>query len=614
MNFENQTEINIDDEKTRFLFDPWFCIEIPNSYAGGKHKMFNQGDYPPSLLHSNIDTLRNGAVLRSLSNCPGLKSNHRPPSRSGLIIARQIIGENANIEGFSIKYSLDKVVPKPSWWFGLLPYERYSVKFFTNRSNLMIAQLIGGIRVKIRHIYWKSRMNFIYPLRLIKDNIYEKIDGYLQQKLNDASFALKKLIPPKTKFDLFSLGDKPSMLGPFPIEIWLKIIEQSNIGKKKAVNMIYNSMWIDLIAPILYTNIHCFLSIRDTSMLRIKDHDFVHSGPSLVDYGYSDYNKYARLNKVKDHEFEVLDLYPSSKGRMETLINTKTSDRIDQSSISIVLNHKSLLKLVRTLNTKNSIMKKYLKNISLDVFDSAPCDWINPKDSKEVKERIDTLVKHNHKDKEIQVLQTELAMAKSALVHINEFDHVKDRRKQEEYQGKKCHNSTEKQHYFEVEDLFGPGLGPQLVFAKQNYTSDLDLFNKILECFINGSRNNKVKKMNENNIEDLGIFSMLNPPEPRPRVAPSGTFAELVSRFPIWDDKYHKLDISIGDTSYLKNKGELAEYVDEIINSFLGCINTSCSIMIVGIQTENLNDPINFCSRNYTVYLGPELITINTNT
>ncbi|CCH46474.1 hypothetical protein BN7_6067 [Wickerhamomyces ciferrii] len=607
MNFENQTELNIDDETTRYLSDPWFCAEIPKEYAGGKHKMFDQGDYPPSLLHSNIDTLRNGAVSKLLSKCPDLNSNHWPPRRSDFIIARKIIGKNANIKGFTNKYSVDKVVPKPIWWFGLLPYERYSVKFFINRSNLMIAQLIGDIRIKIRHIYWRSRMKLIYPLRLIKDNIYETINNFLEQKVNDASFSLKTLRPPKTKFDLFSLGGKPSLLGPFPIEIWLKIIEHSNIDKQKAVNMVYNSMWIDLIAPILYTNIHCFLSIRDTSMLRITDHHFVHNGPSLVDYGYSDYNKYARLNKVKDHEFEVLDLYPSSKERMETLINTKTSDRVDQSSISIVLNHKSLLKLVRTLNTKKTIMKKYLKNISLDVF--APSDWMTAEGSKEVRERVGTLVKNNHTNNEIKVLQTKLAMARSALVHINEFDHVKDRRKQEEYQGKKCHHVNESQHCFKTRSVFAfePSIEP-LVFAKQNYTSDLDLFNKILECFINGSRNNKVKKMNENNIEDLGISSILNPPLRSRDVHSTGV--GLLSMLP-HDDKYHKSDLSIGESTYLKNKGELAEYVDEIISSFLEGTNSNCSIMITGIETSKESSIYNFRNSYYTVYQGPELITIN---
>ncbi|CCH45547.1 hypothetical protein BN7_5129 [Wickerhamomyces ciferrii] len=610
MNFENQTELDIDVEGSQ-LFDPWFLYGISDTYAEGKHKVFDQSDYPPGVLHSNFDTLTNGAMLKSLSSCPGLKSTHWPPRRSDLIIARKIIGENANIKGFSIKYSVDKVVPKPSWWFGLLPYERYSTKFLINRSKLIIASLIASIRIKIRHIYWKSRVNCVYPLRLIKDHIYENINNFLEKTLNDASFVLKRLTPPKTKFRLFSLGDTPSLLGPFPIEIWLKIIEQSNIDKKKAVDMFYNSMWIDLIAPILYTNIHCFLSIRNTSMLRITDHDFVYNGPTLVDYGYSDYNKYARLNKVEDHEFEVLDLYPSSKERMENLINTKTSDRVDQSSISIVLNHKSLLKLVRTLNTKNSIMKKYLKNISLDVF--APSDWMTAEGSKEVKERVGTLVKKNHKDNEIKVLQTKLAMARSALVHINEFDHVKDRRKQEEYLGPKCHNTTENQHVFQImeEDTIEPNNETALVFAKQNYTADLDLFNKIVDISINGLRS-KVKNMRENNIVDLGIYSMLNPP-PRARAAPSEKGVGLTSRFSRCDDIHHKSDISIGDRSYLKNKGELAEYVDEIISSFLEGTNSNCSIMIVGIQTKKLNDPINFTNIFYTVYLGPELITINRN-
>ncbi|CCH43331.1 hypothetical protein BN7_2879 [Wickerhamomyces ciferrii] len=592
MSFDYQTEIDNDAQR---LFCPniW---KLPST--GGEIKEFNQGEYPTEVIHSNMDSLSNGKFIKALTtDYPEMDIRWFSPARHYSGVAQKLVKIDV-LEQFTVNHSIDNIYPKFKWWFELLPYEKCSTEFFLNRSKFLLSQFIGRMRIKLRHIDWKIRIGCIYPLRYNKALLLKRTTDFLQPKVSSVVIALKKLVTPKTQYALFSFGDKPSLLGPFPIEIWLRIIEQADIDKAKATAMIYNNFWAEIVAPIMYTNIHCFLSIRNTSALRTKDYDFVYNGPNLVDYGYSDYNKYERLNNVLENDFEVLDLYPSSKRRMRALINSKNPE--DQSAISVVTNHKSLLKLVRTLNNKSSIMKKYLKNISLDVF--APSDWMTMEGSREVKERFDTMVRNNHKDKEIKVLQTRLEMAHSALVHIHEFDHLHQRRKKEEYQGKKCHHIKESQHCFFQEDFtLGPSIEP-LTFAKPNYTTSLDLYNKIVNCFINGERQS-VKTINEENGRGLDFTYMFNTHR-RPGVS----FG--LTRF---DDKYHKCDISVGETSYLKNKGELAKYIDNIVNTFLGFSNSSCSIMITGVVSRD-DYPIDFEEDTYTIYYGPQLITINKDT
>ncbi|CCH41254.1 Leu/Val/Ile amino-acid permease [Wickerhamomyces ciferrii] len=584
------------EEAEQIRNSPFYVRIFPDDGISEISELFNEfsgtlkgfkDHYPSSLLHSNIDTLRSGKLCKVLSNYP---ANSRHNRRS--TIARRIVGKA--VEGFSISSSIDKVVFKFTGLFDLMPYEKYSAWFFFKRSEVLISQMLARIRIQIRHINWKTRIHVMYPLRYSTNLVYETIIKKLSPRFNNLIMCFKSFVPSKSKYRLYSLGDKSSLLGPFPMEIWIMILEQAEIDQDRGSKMIYNSLWIDLIAPYVYTNIHCFLSIRNISELKIDDYDFVYNGPNLFDYGYSDFNKFSRLKNSNDYEYEILDLYPSSKKRLDALKNTKSL--VDQSSISVVTTHKSLLKLVRTLKNKNSIMRKYIKNISLDVF--ASNDWLSRNDASQIKENFCRTMKDRIED-QVNISQHELDGPKIPLIHMNEFDHLVSRKY---CYDSSCKNMGELQHLFNdsmneetLANLRMLGVVPLRLFEKSHYTTQLCFMNKIIDCFISGERQ-KMRKVEEVNANEVNLFF-----NKRTTLSPG---------IPLHKDPNHELDLSLAASSYIQSKCELARFVDDVVYSFLSCEGVNASVNILGASLES---PI-YCNRRlWSVYPNIQLITLNKN-
>ncbi|CCH43329.1 hypothetical protein BN7_2877 [Wickerhamomyces ciferrii] len=548
------------------------------------HRSFKKG-YPSHVLLSNNDTLRRGKFTKLLLGFYGLGPTKRPEEQYP-ILTRQIVGDC--VKGLELSSTIDNVIYKYKGLFDLMPYEKYSTSYFVKRSNILIAQMIAHMKIRAKHFIWNTKLKAIYPVRYEVNKFNRKCSSLVSSLVVKISKALKKSFYIKKEFDLFGFGDKPSLLGPFPVEIWLKVIEEADITSKQSADMFYNSYWIDIIGPYLYTNIYGIVTVRDTFITNRDEAAFFEGGPSYnkeLLYGQERYDRYQDLGV---NEYEIIDLYPSSLERKHKLETLKS--KANGFPITFVKNHESVLKLAALMNKETSLIRKFIKQISIDVF--APQDFMTKEGVTELYDDYSQF--YNGYRSTVEVKAVTLIHSECPFIHVlHEF----------EANGSHddngiCKKSDEIQHFFQKKRT-PSGYEDSSEFTKApSYDMELSYFNRILNSILHGRRE-------DINIED--------------DIAANKELVEYshfdYSRYRNLNRINHKFDLQVFKRKFLKDSNSVKIFIDKVSKPFL-CYNVdnniNVSVTITGINNsrvsgECLADELGYI---YTFYRDPQMVLL----
>ncbi|CCH45868.1 hypothetical protein BN7_5455 [Wickerhamomyces ciferrii] len=499
-------------------------------------KTFKKG-YLSHVLLSNNDTLRHGKFTKLLLGFYGLGPLRRFEERYP-IIARQIVGDS--VKGLELSPTIDNVIHKYKGIFDLMPYEKYSTSFFVKRSNIHIAQMMAHLKIKAKHSIWNTKLKFIYPVRYVVNKSNQKFLSLVSCAVTKVSKFLKKNLYRERGFELFSLGDNPSLLGPFPVEIWLIIIKEANITSKQSAGMFYNSYWIDIIGPYLYTNIYGIVTIRDTFIINRDEGAFFKEGPSYSKGLLYCQERYDRYQDLANNKYETLDLYPSSPERKHRLENLKS--KFNGFPITYVKNHESILKLAALNKIENSLMRKYTEQLSIDIF--APQDFMTKEGASEL---YDDYRKVYSGFQNVEVESFTLVSSFASLIHVlHEFktDKTHD-------EASVCEKNDEVQPCFQKEKRWTDADDDFFEFTNPNYDIELSYFNRILNSILKGRR------------EDIMIYK--DPTE-------DTEFMEFIlhdhARYRNLDRINHKFDLQVFKRKFLQDRNSVKLFIDNITRPF----------------------------------------------